>query len=130
MPPLVSVVGAKELHDQIGVQGGLITGRVTGVDAARQHLDGAVRIRAVEVGERVAIHPALDDDAVRRRPKPVVRHTAHDVAKIDQERARDKRRVTLAARELDGEPGYLGAGEYSQEAVVGVWALTEGVRCR
>src|SRR5580704_4196455 len=85
---LVEIVGAIEFEHQVAVD----RRRVVGADATRQAFDHAVRVRAVEIGDRIAVGAAVVQHAMRGRQEPVVRPAPHHVAEIDQERAGDDRR--------------------------------------
>src|SRR6516164_279286 len=92
MPLVVEIIGSIKLEDQITINRGRIPRRIVTAGACRDGLDHAVRVRAVEIGDRIAVGPGFVEDAMRCRQKPVVGPTPHDVAEIDEKRPWNNRR--------------------------------------
>ena len=52
---MVEIIGTIEIQDQVAIHGGGIAGRIIGANTGRQTLDDSIRIRAMEIGDRVTV---------------------------------------------------------------------------
>ena len=64
---MVKIIRAVEFEDKVAIDRRRVIWRVFGAGTGREALDHRIRVRTVEIGDRVAVGPRFVENAVRGR---------------------------------------------------------------